>query len=187
MLGAGGLAFCMMMVAILLSFKGNPEIGQITAKVSVAFFFLYMLIFGIGIGCFTWVYGPEVLPLHVRAKGNAMGISAVWLWNFVVVMVTPVLINRVQWGTYLIFAVLNFVYVPILYSFYPELTNMTLEEVDDVFTADVSPVKAAAQIQANRLQRLDNNPDDSGTTTLSNSETVLSQKALEEVRLERIG
>lgn len=34
--------------------------------------------------CIPWVYVPEILPLHVRAKGSAVGISANWLWNFFV-------------------------------------------------------------------------------------------------------
>lgn len=40
-----------------------------TASASVAFFFLFMLIFGASVNCIPWVYGPEILPLHVRAKG----------------------------------------------------------------------------------------------------------------------
>ena len=100
------------------------------------------------------VYGPEVLPLHVRAKGNAIGISAIWLWNFFVVMVTPVIITRIQWKAYLIFTVLNYSFVVMLYFFYPELANMTLEEVDDVFTAEMDPVKAAKEIQKRKREQI---------------------------------
>lgn len=42
----------------------------------------YMLFFGATANCIPWVYVPEILPLHVRAKGTAIGISANWLWNF---------------------------------------------------------------------------------------------------------
>lgn len=97
-----------------------------------------------------------MLPLHVRAKGNALGISAIWLWNFFVVMITPVVINSIQWKAYLIFTVLNFSFVPILYFFYPELSNMTLEEVDDVFTAGINPVKAAKEIRKRKVLGLTN-------------------------------
>lgn len=45
-----------------------------------------MLSFGATMNCIPWVYVPEILPLHVRAKGTAVGISANWLWNFFVVM-----------------------------------------------------------------------------------------------------
>lgn len=99
---------------------------------------------------FPSIYGPEVLPLHARAKGSAVSMSAIWLWNFFVVMITPVIINRIQWKSYLIFALLNYLFVPTLYFFFPELANLTLEEVDDVFTAGINPVKAAANLQRER-------------------------------------
>jgi len=41
-------------------------------------------------------YVPEILPLHARAKGTAIGISANWLFNFLVVMISPSLINGVS-------------------------------------------------------------------------------------------
>ena len=44
-----------------------------------------MLIFGGTANCIPWVYVPEILPLHARAKGVAVGISANWIWNFCVV------------------------------------------------------------------------------------------------------
>lgn len=39
-----------------------------------------MLIFGASVNCIPWVYVPEILPLHARAKGTAIGISSNWLW-----------------------------------------------------------------------------------------------------------
>ncbi|KAJ5092826.1 hypothetical protein N7456_008687 [Penicillium angulare] len=133
MWGSFGLFISMMMIAILLSFKGT-SIEKPAASASVAFFFLFMLIFGASVNCIPWVYGPEILPLHVRAKGQAIGISANWLWNFFVVMITPTLIDNLAWKGYLIFMCLNLVFVPIVYFFYPETANLTLEEIDFLFT-----------------------------------------------------
>ena len=76
MWGSLGLAISMMMIAILLSIPGKGP-----ASGSIAFFFTYMLIFGATANCIPWVYVPEILPLHARAKGVAVGISANWLWN----------------------------------------------------------------------------------------------------------
>lgn len=101
MWGSAGLAFCMMMLAVLLSFRYktnefSKDVGVKTAEASIAFFFLYMFIFGASANCIPWVYVPEILPLHARAKGTAIGISANWLWNFFVVMITPTLISAVS-------------------------------------------------------------------------------------------
>lgn len=92
-----------------------------------------MLIFGASVNCVPWCYVPEILPLHVRAKGTAVGISSNWIWNFFVVMITPVIINRLQWKAYLIFMALNFSFVPLVYFCYPETANLTLEEIDFIF------------------------------------------------------
>jgi hypothetical protein len=111
-----------------------------------------MLSFGMTMNCIPWVYVPEILPLHVRAKGTAVGISANWLWNFFVVMITPTLLNSLAWKGYLIFMCLNYSFIPLVVSLhpriysltnaymvlsqyfcYPETANLTLEEVDWLF------------------------------------------------------
>jgi len=73
-----------------------------------------MLAFGMTMNCIPWVYVPEILPLHVRAKGTAVGISANWIWNFFVVMVTPTLLDSLAWKGYLIFMALNFAFIPLI-------------------------------------------------------------------------
>lgn len=80
-----------------------------------------------------WVYGPEVLPLEARARGTAISVASHWMWNFFVVMITPVLINRLGWKTYLIFMCTNLAFVPTVYFFYPETSNISLEGIDQIF------------------------------------------------------
>lgn len=154
MWGSFALGICMMMISILLSFQDRGgQLAKSTSSASVAFFFLYMvslcpwikqvvhkrlliprqLVFGATANCIPWVYVPEILPLHVRAKGTAVGISSNWLWNFFVVMITPTLLTNLAWKGYLIFMCLNFAFVPLVYFCYPETTNLTLEEIDWLF------------------------------------------------------
>ncbi|KAJ4298827.1 hypothetical protein N0V90_004069 [Kalmusia sp. IMI 367209] len=129
MWGSFGLGISMMLISILLSFQDRGgSVAKSTASASV-----YMLIFGATANCIPWVYVPEILPLHVRAKGTAVGISANWIWNFFVVMITPTLLNNLKWKGYLIFMCLNFAFVPLVYFCYPETSNLTLEEIDWLF------------------------------------------------------
>ncbi|KAL1991055.1 hypothetical protein VTN49DRAFT_5559 [Thermomyces lanuginosus] len=148
MWGSFGLGFSMMMIAILLSFKGT-SVERPTASASVTFFFTYMLVFGASVNCIPWCYVPEILPLHARAKGTAVGISSNWLWNFVIVMITPVIINRLQWKAYLIFMCTNYAFIPLVYFCYPETANLTLEEIDLLYT---QPGQHARHVAA-RLQK----------------------------------
>lgn len=147
MIGSFGLGVCMLMIAALLSQVHEPN-GEKYASASVAFFFLYMLIHGMSINSVPWVYVPEILPLEARTKGTAIGVSSNWLWNFTVVMITPVIINRIQWKAYLIFMVTNFIFIPVVYFFYPETGNLRLEDVDLIFSRGGDPVKQARMMAA---------------------------------------
>ena len=62
-------------------------------------------------------------------------------------MITPVIINRLQWKAYLIFMATNFLFVPIIYFFYPETSNLALEDIDYIFTDGGNPVKVARRMQ----------------------------------------
>ncbi|KEQ72815.1 hexose carrier protein [Aureobasidium namibiae CBS 147.97] len=149
MWGSFGLAISMMLISVLLSFteaRGyTQKLNKATSSASVAFFFTYMFIFGASANCIPWVYVPEILPLHARAKGTAIGISSNWLWNFVVVMITPTLINKLQWQAYLIFMCTNLAFVPLVYFCYPETSNLTLEEVDYLFISLSGDVEHGAE------------------------------------------
>jgi MFS family permease len=145
MIGSFGLGICMMMVAALLSQVHQPN-GTNYASASVAFFFLYMLIHGMSINSVPWVYVPEILPLEARTKGTAIGVSSNWLWNFTVVMITPVIINRIQWKAYLIFMITNFLFIPVIYFFYPETSNLRLEDIDLIFSRGGNPVAQARKM-----------------------------------------
>ncbi|KAK4896947.1 hypothetical protein LTR27_005194 [Elasticomyces elasticus] len=50
-------------------------------------------------------------------------------------MITPTLLNNLKWKGYLIFMCTNFAFIPLVYFCYPETSNLTLEEVDHLFTA----------------------------------------------------
>jgi len=131
----------------LLSF-GKPT----TSTASIAFFFLYMLVFGATVNVVPWVWGPEILPLEARARGVAISVSSHWmcksphlsstppppklttcLGNFCIVMITPVLLNNIGWATYIIFTVLVAAFVPIVYFCYPETSRLSLESIDNLF------------------------------------------------------
>jgi hypothetical protein len=53
-----------------------------------------------------------------------------------IVQITPIAIDNIGWRTYIIFAVLNATWVPIIYIFFPETKGMQLEDVDRLFAGD---------------------------------------------------
>lgn len=59
-------------------------------------------------------------------------------------------IDRIGWGTYLFFAVVNACFLPVIWIFYPETANRSLEEIDIIFAKgaveNISYVKAAKEL-----------------------------------------
>lgn len=57
------------------------------------------------------------------------------------------MIAAIGWKTYLVFAIFNLGFIPVIYFFYPETAGRSLEEIDIVFARayvdKVSPVKVA--------------------------------------------
>ncbi|QPC73349.1 hypothetical protein HYE68_004101 [Fusarium pseudograminearum] len=115
--------------------------------------FTYIAFFGATWLPLPWLYPAEINPLKTRAKANATSTVSNWLWNFFIVMITPVMIHGTGtfgWGTYAFFAAMNAIFFPIIYFFYPETSGRSLEEIDLIFakgyTEKISYVTAAKQL-----------------------------------------
>ncbi|KAK7958135.1 hypothetical protein PG996_010421 [Apiospora saccharicola] len=126
----GSIGQCLSMVLVFGALiPGTTE----AAKGAGVGLFTYIAFFGATWLPLPWLYPAEINPLKTRAKANALSTTSNWLWNFFIVMITPVLIGSIGWGTYLLFAVLNALFIPILYFLYPETAGRTLEEIDIIF------------------------------------------------------
>lgn len=136
-----GQFFCYMLITILLRFtekEGFAHPKQV-ASASVAFFFLYYVFFGLAFQSITWLLPVELNSLSMRTKGTALSTSTNWIFNFMVVMITPVGIENIGWRFYIIWTVLNCSFLPVIFFFYPETSNRTLEDIDRYFREVPSP------------------------------------------------
>ena len=130
-----GQALSYMLITILLRYNELPGYSgsKQVASASVAFFFTYYICFGIGFQGVPWLYPTEINSLSMRTKGAALGTASNWAFNFMVVEVTPPGIQNLHWRYYLIWTIFNASFVPIIYLFYPETADRTLEDVDRLF------------------------------------------------------
>jgi sugar porter (SP) family MFS transporter len=129
---AGTIGQCASMILVFACLI--PENGQgPSAKGAGVGLFTYIAAFGATWLPLPWLYPAEINPLRTRARANAVSTCSNWLFNFLIVMVTPVMIANIKWGTYLFFAIVNACFLPIIYFFYPETKKRSLEEIDLIF------------------------------------------------------
>jgi len=78
-----------------------------------------------------------------------------FLFIFFIVEITPVAIDALTYKFYIIFAIVNALTVPLLYFFFPETANLSLEEIDCLFVDGKVIVRHDANAPVSRAN-LDN-------------------------------
>jgi sugar porter (SP) family MFS transporter len=145
LIGTAGQCFSMVLVFACL-IPGTPA----AANGAAVGLFTYIAFFGATWLPLPWLYPAEINPIKTRAKANAVSTCSNWLFNFTVVMLTPVMLDKITWGTYLVFAVVNACFFPIIYFTYPETKKRSLEEIDLIFAKgfleNIGYVQAAKEL-----------------------------------------
>ena len=112
--------------------------------------FTYIAFFGATWLPLPWLYPAEINPIRTRGRANAVSTAVNWISNFMIVMVVPIMIDKIGWGTYVFFACMNLSFIPFIYFFYPETKKRSLEEIDLIFAKGyvekMSYVKASHEL-----------------------------------------
>ena len=107
--------------------------SHIPGIIATVFICLYFLAFGFGWVATPWLYPAEVNSLSMRTKGAALATAMDWIFNYFVVQTTPIGIHHLKWGLYLIYAVFNAAFVPLIYFLIVETAGKSLEQIDRWF------------------------------------------------------
>ena len=130
---AMSLSFLGIAISTELSHDNGHHIPGIVATVFITFYFLA---FGFGWAAPPWLYPAEINSLSMRTKGAALATACDWLFNYVVVQTTPIGIHYLHWGLYLLYAILNATFVPIVYFLIVETAGKSLEQIDHWFATN---------------------------------------------------
>ncbi|KAJ7055634.1 general substrate transporter [Mycena amicta] len=128
MLSAAGLSLCFILAAILLSTGTKPAAYGATAMV-----FIFQIFLGIGYLPIPWLYPAEISTTRIRARGSSISSFFNWMCVFAVVQMTPPAIANINWRVFIIFAIFNACWVPLVYLFFPETKGLELEAIDAIF------------------------------------------------------
>ncbi|RHZ68739.1 hypothetical protein CDV55_107446 [Aspergillus turcosus] len=130
MFSGTGMSLCMIVLAITTSFSaGDKRLSIASAAVIWMFNFFYP----IGFSGANFVYCTEVAPVQLRVAMASASIANKWLWNFVVVMMTPVALDTIGYRYYIVFAAISASIPVTVYFFYPETMGRNLEAMNQVF------------------------------------------------------
>ncbi|KAK8112956.1 hypothetical protein PG984_013482 [Apiospora sp. TS-2023a] len=135
-------------VAMSLGLLINGVLGQVYPNnqnrasdvVCVVFIFVYAIGYSLGFGPTAWVYGSEIFPTAIRARGLNFSASGGSIGSIVVAQVWPVGIETIGSNIYFFFLAVTVVCIPcfeIVYMFYPETKGRRLEDMDELFHASL--------------------------------------------------
>ncbi|KEP55820.1 MFS monosaccharide transporter [Rhizoctonia solani 123E] len=103
----------------------------------IAFIFCYTFIFYLGFNSVTWTYGAEVLPVHIRSKGNALAAFSHFVFNIAVNQAAPTAFANIGYRFYALFIALNLCTAIIVWAYFPETKGLSLEEIAVLFGDEV--------------------------------------------------
>lgn len=124
-----GMCLCMAAMAITNSIENSSKANIASA----VFIFLFNSFYPIGFSGANFLYCTEVSLIQLRAVMSSISTANHWLWNFIVVMITPVALTAIGYQYYIMYTVIS-ACIPIsVYFFFPETMNRNLEALNYVF------------------------------------------------------
>ncbi|KAF2203559.1 general substrate transporter [Delitschia confertaspora ATCC 74209] len=134
----------------------------------VFFLFCVSAIFSCSFGPISWVYMSEIMPFQIRGRGSAFatGIGN-WLVSTIWSQVSPIGLGELTYRFYFVFVAFNIcVTFPVVFFFFKETKQMTLEEIDllfgdralgqlpeDLTQKEVRETKAGQQVELKEVQK----------------------------------
>lgn len=117
--------------AIVWEIKGKPGL------VVLGLCFLFVAVFASTLSCCAWLYTNEILPARAKSKGMSLCMATSWCLNSVLAFLTPTLLSRIKWATFILLGGVTFVIVSLVSYAFPETYGLSETEVENLFLADM--------------------------------------------------
>lgn len=101
--------------------------------VSLVAVYLYAVFYCVGWGPVPWVVAGEVAPNHLRTVSLSIAIGVNWLFSFTISKITPIMLDNITYGTFLIFGLMCMIMSAWTYVCYPETSGYALEDIHFLF------------------------------------------------------
>jgi len=129
--GAFGMVVCQFIVAgVGVGTDQNPS----AVSAMISFICIYIFFFASTWGPGAWVVIGEIFPLPIRARGVALSTASNWLWNCIIAVITPYMVNpdRGNLGARVFFIWGSLCATCFVYAYFLvyETKGLSLEQVD---------------------------------------------------------
>jgi len=141
------LLFCSMCFAVITGtskMSTDDPTKAAAANTTVAFIFIFGIVFSFGWTPLQSMYIAETLPTATRAKGTAVGNFSSSVASTVIAYSSGPAFLEIKYYFYLVFVFWDLFEVAIIYFYFPETKDRTLEELAEVFEAP-NPVKKSLE------------------------------------------
>ncbi|WRT67532.1 uncharacterized protein IL334_004504 [Kwoniella shivajii] len=130
LISGAGMAVCMF--ALAASASQVPKTVH-AGYAGIVFAFLYVFFYPIGFLGVNWLFCQEIITTRYRAPVAGVSTAVHWLTSFAVSLTTPLGFTSLGWKYYLIWGASATSILFVVYFFYPETTDMSVEEIDQIF------------------------------------------------------
>ncbi|MCJ1396068.1 hypothetical protein MMC18_008956 [Xylographa bjoerkii] len=131
----GGIGLSASMFLIGGLYAGNAVHANSGAGrwVVIATIYIFAVIY-----CISWavgikIYAAEIQPQRTRASATSLAHGSNWASNFVVALVTPMLLAKTSYGAYFLFGGCTFITALVCALFMPETRGKSLDEIEEAF------------------------------------------------------
>ena len=133
MCGSAGMGISLIIIAAIIRSYSNLQEHKAAGWVGIVFIYVYDVNFAYSLGPVGWVLPSEIFNLSNRSKAMSITCSSTWMSNFIIGLVTPDMLDKLRWGTYVFFAVFCAIAIVFTYFFVPETKGKSLEDMDIAF------------------------------------------------------
>ena len=92
---------------------------------------LYIAFFAFSQGAVIWVFISEIFPNQVRAKGQTLGSTTLWVMAALVAFAFPILAEKLGGGpTFAFFSIMMVLQLLFVWRIMPETKGKSLEQIE---------------------------------------------------------
>lgn len=147
---------CYILWTILSALAAQRDYPASLSNGVLAFIFLYYASYDLGMNGLPILFITEVLPYSHRAKGLnifSLAQTCTLIFNG---YVNPIGMERLDWKYYIVWCCNLAVEVVVVYFFYPETSNRTLEEVAEVFGDNIKDTMFLPDMTKVKIEQVEN-------------------------------